>query len=144
MALQDVLLSAGSASAVWEDPVLRAFAKVALPQFRERCGKTRINGKSFTGRFSFCIASFAVYNSSSNEDRQIVPQLRSPHCRPMISLARRPRHAATRTMVWYGSASCAKRRRISPRVNTRGMHLRPPRCRTRSMGLRSVNSHRRA
>jgi len=60
MALQDVLLSSGSASAVYEDPVLRAFAKAALPQFRERCGKTRIKGKSFTRRFSFRIASFAV------------------------------------------------------------------------------------
>jgi hypothetical protein len=31
-------------------------------------------------------------------------QLKSRHCRPMISLARRPRHAATITIVWYGSA----------------------------------------
>lgn len=50
-------------------------------------------------------------------------QLKSPHCRPMISLARRPRQAATRTMVRYGSASCSSRRRISSEVSTRGICL---------------------
>ena len=78
MALQDVLLSSGLANAVCEDAILRAFAKVTLPQFRERCGKTRIKGKSLTRRFSLRIASFAVYNSSPNEDRQIVPVEVSP------------------------------------------------------------------
>jgi hypothetical protein len=48
MALQDVLLSSGSASAICEDPVLRAFVQAALAQLRQRCDKTRINGKSFT------------------------------------------------------------------------------------------------
>jgi hypothetical protein len=67
-------------------------------------------------------------------------QLKSRHCRPMISLARRPRHAATITIVWYGSANCARSRRISPGVSTCGIHRRPPRCRTRSMGFRSVSS----
>ena len=78
MALQNVLLSSGSANAVCEDPVLRAFAKAGSPQFRERCGKTRINGKRLTRRFSFRIASFAVYDSPPNEDRQIVSVEVSP------------------------------------------------------------------
>src|SRR5712692_3194134 len=52
MALQDVLLSSRSASAVCERPILRAFAQAALLQFLQRLSKTGIDEKGFTGGFS--------------------------------------------------------------------------------------------
>jgi len=73
MALQNVLLSSGSASAVCEDPVLRAFVQAAVAQFHQRCSNARINWKSFTRGFGLGIASFAVDNASPNEDREIFP-----------------------------------------------------------------------
>jgi hypothetical protein len=62
-----------SASAVCEDPVLRAHVQAPLLQFLQRFSKPGIDGKSFTRGFGFRIASLAVYNSSPNEDREIFP-----------------------------------------------------------------------
>src|SRR5882724_7523292 len=78
MTLQDVLLPSGSASSVCEDPVLRAHVQAPLLQFLQKLSKTGIDGKSFARGFSFRIASLAVYNSSSNEDREILPVEVSP------------------------------------------------------------------
>src|SRR6266403_2042282 len=73
MTLQDVLLPSGSARAVCEDPVLRAFVQAVLVQLYQRCSNARINWKSFTRGFGLGITSLAVDNTSPNEDREIFP-----------------------------------------------------------------------
>src|SRR6266852_5489825 len=73
LTLQNILLCSRSASAVCEDPVLRARVQAPLLQFLQGLSKTGIDGKGFTGGFSFGIASPAVYNSPPYQDREIFP-----------------------------------------------------------------------
>jgi hypothetical protein len=73
MALQDVLLSPGSATFVREDPVLRALVQAAFPEFLQRTGEPRIDGERLLGGLSFGVARSSVYNSPPNEDGQLLP-----------------------------------------------------------------------
>jgi len=90
-----------------------------------------------------------VHNSSTDEDSEILPVKILP-LRPTISLARSPRHAATRTMVWNGSAVATRGGGSRPCQHARGMQ-RPDRLLSRTiphhgsgpaacLGLRAVKS----
>ena len=105
MTLQDVPLTSGLASTVCEDPVLRPIVQTALAQSHQSCGKARVNWKSFTRGFGLRITSLP-FTTPRRMKTVKSSQLKSPHCRPTISLARRPRQAATRTILRYGSPSC--------------------------------------
>jgi hypothetical protein len=73
MALQDVLLSSGSATFVGEDPVLRALVQRTFPKFLQKTGKPGIDGERLLGGLSFGIARPPVHNSPPDEDSEILP-----------------------------------------------------------------------
>jgi hypothetical protein len=63
----------GRPSGVGEDPVLRAHVQAVFLEFLQRAGKTGVDGKGPMGGLSFGVASPAVYNSASYQDRETFP-----------------------------------------------------------------------
>jgi hypothetical protein len=95
---QNALLPAWLPIAVRKYPVEWGSVSATLPVCPEGISQTRINRKRKPRGFCLRIADSAVDNTSPHQQRE-VSQLKSPHCKPMISLARRPRQAAIRTIV---------------------------------------------
>jgi len=82
-------------------------------------------------------------NAPPDHDAEILPVEVTPLQAHDLAYPK-AKQAAIKTMVWYGWDNCSSSRRICSAVKTRGMPLRPPLWRTKSIGLLSASSHRRA
>ena len=73
MALQNVLLCPRSSNSIGKNPVVRIRVQTTLPQFLQWLGKLGIDRKRLAGGFGFGLASSAVYDSPSYQNREVGP-----------------------------------------------------------------------